>query len=270
MNHPLWLTCFQAARSSSPISEDKLLYFRYPTEALPFQRPSQDEKSKMNNEAPLTPFCCVSAISMSFRYLVDLLPASTLHNPLLKPFTSAPLVSVFLAHVANCYANPHAPRAKEPNQPSASNLYYAIIQLTVTENPTPSTVMPALPRQAKPPTSSSSFENIPLSPSSAVLAKDLGYETISPSSSIAVQQIGVKYFVPIETSREATILSAGQRLKGKQWKELAADDAMDSLRLPGTNITIGDGEAWKELEGRERGSCTKHKLDWEIRVWIKE
>ncbi len=244
--------------------------FRYITEALRFQRPSQDPKSKMETITPLTPFCCVSAIPMSFRYLVELLPALTSHNPLAKPLTSAPLVSVFLAHVADCYANPHAPRPMEANLPSASNLYFAIVQLTITKTPAPSSITPTLPRLSKASASGSVSGSIPLGPSSAVLAKDMGYETIPLSSSAAIQQASVKYFVPIENSREATILSAGQRLKGKQWKEISTEDAMESLRLPGTDIAIGDGEVWKELEGRERGSCANHKLDWEIRVWINE
>lgn len=80
----------------------------------------------------------------------------------------------------------------------------------------------------------------------------------------------VRYFVPVENSREATILDVGQRIKERAWKEISLMDAMNSLRLPSSGIMIGDGENWRELDCGEYGRCRIHKDEWEMKVWVNE
>jgi hypothetical protein len=67
-------------------------------------------------------------------------------------------------------------------------------------------------------------------------------------------------------------ISSGGReiLKGKQWKEIAKEEADESLRPPGSGIEIGDGETWIELDGTEKLWCETHRAFFELRVWIKD
>jgi len=220
---------------------------------------------------PLTPFCCVSAIPSSFRYLAELLPASTTHNPQMKPTTSAPIITVFLLYITNCYHHPHAPQPKEIRRTSASNLYYAIMQLTTHQTSVTSTIPTSL--SSSPALKSSNLFNTILCRSSATSVSrfiDEGFTDIPLHPQPLQPEKTVRYFVPIENSRDSTILNPGQNIKGKLWKEISEIAAMESLRFLGSGIWIGDGENWKELEGLERLSCPGHKMDFVLRLWIKE
>lgn len=239
----------------------------------------------MENQWPLTPFCCVSAIPSSFRYIAELLPPSTSHNPLARPLTSTPLVAVFLAYVTSCYNHPHEPRPKEVLRSSPSPLYYAIVQLTTIKtvpqaSPPPASASYLLPQLAP----TASLRRTPGASSSHFLISeaDEGFSDISLTSdhnsnspylshiNSLQQDKTARYFVPIENSRETTILHPGQKILGKSWKEIRERDAMESLRLHGTGIMIGDGENWRELKDVERMSCKRHGAEFEIRVWVKE
>jgi hypothetical protein len=157
------------------------------------------------------------------------------------------------------------PRPREVNCSSASNLYFVIIQLATTTFPFASTsTSTSFPHKL----SNNSLRRPSLA-SSSQLAKS-GFTDIPLDSKVVAEDRSVMYFVPIENSRDATVLNPGPWVKTKQWKEISEDEAMESLRFPGTGITIGDGEKWKELEGVERLGCFSHKLGFELRVWVKE
>lgn len=239
----------------------------------------------MEGQPTLTPFCCVSAIPSSFRYVAKLIPPSTSHNPLAKPLTSTPLITVFLAYVASCYNHPHDPRPKEIPWRSPSTLYFAVVQLTTIKtipqaSPPPASASYKIPRPAS--TAPLRHTSGASNPRSLIAEVDEGFTDISLTScssfgspsrsrSNSLQQVKTaRYFVPIENSREATILNPDQKLMGKSWKEIGEKDAMESLKLPGTGIIIGDGQNWRELEGVEWMSCKRHEVEFEVRAWVKE
>lgn len=78
------------------------------------------------------------------------------------------------------------------------------------------------------------------------------------------------YFVPLEKIESPTSLDANTKVVGLGYREINRFDAMDSLRLPGSNIMIGDGEDWRLLEGVEKLWCETHRVWFELRVWISE
>jgi hypothetical protein len=76
-----------------------------------------------------------------------------------------------------------------------------------------------------------------------------------------------RYFSPIHDAGNG--LEKKEKVLGNRYKELDKAEAESALRLPGSEIVVGDGEDCERLDGMEKLWCESHKLWWEFRVWIR-
>jgi hypothetical protein len=76
-----------------------------------------------------------------------------------------------------------------------------------------------------------------------------------------------RYFSPVPEVGNG--LGKKEKVIGSRYKELDKAEAESALKLPGSDILIGDGEDWEHLDGMEKLGCESHQVWWEFRVWIR-
>lgn len=54
------------------------------------------------------------------------------------------------------------------------------------------------------------------------------------------------------------------------WKEISEGGADWCIKPEGSRITIGDGERWALLTGKETLWCDKHRVFGELKTWVRE
>ncbi|EPE33013.1 hypothetical protein GLAREA_06025 [Glarea lozoyensis ATCC 20868] len=199
-----------------------------------------------SNTMSINPLCCKDAIPLSYKHLLELLPANTLHNNVPPSRSAGPLIASLLACILNADA---IPPALNPEGPFPyTSIFYAVVEV-VTLKPTPPQTPSRIPRVSTP--------TIPSAPS---------------SSSTPVTTISTHYFIPIEerNTPTSTILAAKTPFHCRRWREIRKEEAYETVRRSEMDIVIGDGETWTPMVGTEKLWCEGHGVWCELRAWVRE
>ncbi|KAG9232153.1 hypothetical protein BJ875DRAFT_94001 [Amylocarpus encephaloides] len=192
-----------------------------------------------SNEMSAHSVCCSEAIPSTFKHLVYLTQPSVTQNVLTTPLSSAALITCFMSQInsGSYIETKPSPWSSIPHLTT----FYFFIQVK--------TLRPSLAS----PTCLGSAQRA----------------TISQSSPFSCVTESTEYFAPIEDNNSDTILAPRISMQNKKWRQLREDEALECLRLPGSQIVIGDGEDWAKLKGVEKLWCDKHGLFFEMRAWYR-
>jgi hypothetical protein len=189
------------------------------------------------------PLCCRDAVPISFRHLLELLPANTFHNTRPASGSVGPLVASLMGAVVMSDAIPAAASLL-----SYSGIFYAVVEVSILHpTTTPQKNQPKFASGKTQPNSSTS-ENIPTT------------------------VVSTNYFVPIEERNTDTpsILAMKTPFHCRRWRQIRQDEADETVRKREMDIVIGDGEVWTEMKGREKIWCEGCGVWCVLRGWVRE
>ncbi|KAH6680198.1 hypothetical protein B0J14DRAFT_557566 [Halenospora varia] len=228
----------------------------HPRPNLPHTLSKSPPTSPLKDKISSRPLCCLSAIPLTVKHFLTIVPPTPTHNLLRQPVSLAPLLANLFAF-AEASGTENTEEGKEDGILSPFEEFRAILQVTaVPETPTPSSL----------PVSTGS--GLGISPAGYFSSgSPLGQSSLSPRSSQVSSLFAPNSPPQTSQTRRFWVLVQGS---GGKWREISRHEAEDCIRPLGSGIMVGDGEDWKGLEGKEELWCPRHRTWWGVEGWVRE
>ncbi|KAH8667998.1 hypothetical protein BGZ60DRAFT_431294 [Tricladium varicosporioides] len=201
------------------------------------------------------PFCCASAIPITVKHLLTIVPPRPIRQLHQDPVSLASLLVNFFAFAESC--KEYIKLGEEEKKELSPFIEFCVIlQVTVVLGASTPSGLLVSPSSCPSTSPSHLTTGLPLRQSSLSPRSPQVSSLFTPNSPPHASQTR-HYWVPVQGS------------VGK-WRQISKHEAEDCIRPLGSGIMVGDGEDWKGLGEKEELWCPSHRIWWGVEGWVRE